>query len=124
MTTEEKLKRLFALFFKTMQSDEKLLNAVNEILGGEAVSAEPGKKRAKNRRSAAPFDPFLVYQEGESALIGRLGSLNIEELRDVVAEFGMDPAKLALKWKSTDRLAEHIFSTVKTRVTKGDAFRS
>jgi hypothetical protein len=124
MTSEEKLKRLFSLFLRTVQSDEKLLTAVEEILAGDLAPAEPAKKRAKNRRNAALFDPFLIYQEGESVLTGRLGSLNIEELRDIVAEFGMDPAKLALKWKSTERLAEHILTTVKTRMTKGDAFRS
>jgi hypothetical protein len=80
--------------------------------------------RPKNRRKAAPFDPYVVYQEGEDALLWRLRDLDIEALRDMLAEFAMDPSKLAIKWKSIERITDHIVSTVRTRVTKGDAFRT
>jgi hypothetical protein len=35
----------------------------------------------------------------------------------------MDRSKLAMKWKTKDRLVELIVSTVASRARKGDAFR-
>lgn len=54
----------------------------------------------------------------------RLGELDVEALKDIVAEHGMDPGKLVLKWKIKERILEHIISTVQARSKKGDALRS
>jgi hypothetical protein len=127
MTTEDKLKRIFAALLKAAQKDPKTLANIEQIFNESsvAISAEASRPpRPKNRRNAAPFDPFLVYQEGDGVLLKRLRELDIEALRDILAEFGMDPAKLAMKWKSTERIVEHILSTVQSRLTKGDAFRT
>ncbi|WP_162527293.1 hypothetical protein [Sphingomonas solaris] len=51
-------------------------------------------------------------------------SLGHEQLLDIVAEFGMDPGKLVMKWKDRDRVADRIVETAIARATKGDAFRS
>ena len=53
-----------------------------------------------------------------------LRALELEQLRDVVAYYGMDPRRLAMKWKSRERLIDHISQTVHARSHKGDAFRS
>jgi hypothetical protein len=126
MKTEEKLKKLFTLLWKNVQNDPKLLLEVEQLLGETRPKSEltVHSVRPRNRRNPAPFDPFAAYQEGESALVDRLRELDIEMLKDIVAECGMDPAKLVLKWKSKDRIAEHIFNTVQSRFKKGDAFRS
>jgi hypothetical protein len=62
-------------------------------------------------------------EQGENALRGALTPLNVEQLKDIVAEYGMDTSKLALKWKSRDRLQDLIVATVRDRLAKGDAFR-
>ena len=54
----------------------------------------------------------------------QLESLDLEQLRDVVAQYGMDRARLAMKWKDKDRLVGLIADTVAARATKGDAFRT
>jgi len=50
--------------------------------------------------------------------------LNIEELKDIVAEQGMDRSKLARKWKNKERLINLIVTAVESRMRKGDAFRT
>jgi hypothetical protein len=127
MNTEDKLKRIFAVLLKAAQKDPKALANIEQIFNESsvAISGEPSRPpRPKNRRNAAPFYPFLVYQEGDGMLLKRLRELDIEALRDMLAEFGMDPAKLAMKWKSTERIVEHILSTVQSRLPRGDAFRT
>ncbi len=85
---------------------------------------EQGQRGRHGRRSAAVLDPITVYREGEETLRDRLRQLSQEQLRDIVAEYGMDPDKLAMKWKSSDRLIDRIVEVSRGRATKGDAFRS
>jgi hypothetical protein len=121
--TDDKLKKLFSLLLKTAQTDPNLRAEIEQLWAeGESTSNQIAP-HPRGRRKSAPFDPFVVHQAGETALQARLAELDIEALKDIVAEYGMDPAKLVLKWKSKERMLEHILSTVSARVKKGDAFR-
>lgn len=100
-----------------------LADGVAKVL--DAV-AEPASKppRRTGRRDAPVLDPFEIYRENPDALAGRLAELDLEQLRDVVAFYGMDPRRLVMKWKTADRVVTHIAETVQTRSRKGDAFRA
>jgi hypothetical protein len=92
----------------------------------EAVLAQPPQPEAKrsNRRPPAVLDPFAVFAErGDSGLRTALASLSVEQLKDIVAQHGMDRTKLAMKWKTPDRLIDLVVETVEARSKKGDAFR-
>lgn len=85
------------------------------------ISAKP--KRA-GRRAPGILDPFAIYGDaGEEGLRNRLNELDLEHLRDIVAEHGMDHDRLAMKWKDPDRVIERIVEKVVTRAAKGSAFR-
>jgi hypothetical protein len=81
-------------------------------------------RRPKNRRTQPVLDPIEIARQGESTLRGQLASLSIEQLKDIVAEFGMDAGKLVIKWKTADRIIERIVETSMARAQKGDAFRA
>jgi len=125
MKTEDKLKKLFSLLIAAVKKDPSLADEIDGLLGvgagTPALSIHPS--RSRNRRKPAPFDPFVIYEQGEAALRMRLAELDIEALKDIVAEHGMDPGKLVLKWKTRDRIIEHVIATVHARSKKGDAFR-
>lgn len=89
------------------------------------VRDDPGPaERASRRRTAPVFDPFVIHrQDGPEVLRDRLGELSAEQLKDIIAEHGMDRDKLAMKWKTPDRLIERITMTVSSRAQKGDVFR-
>ena len=62
------------------------------------------------------FDPFAVFAEGGSeGLRTRLDALDLEGLRDIVAEHGMDSDRLAMKWKARDRVIGRIIDRVRPR---------
>jgi hypothetical protein len=88
---------------------------------GQSDHGEP--KRGKNRRAPAVLDPVQVVRDGEPALRDALGKLSLDELRNIVAEYGMDPGRLVMKWATPERVIERIVEMSITRAHKGNAFR-
>ena len=83
----------------------------------------PQPKRPSNRRPPALIDPVHLAREGEDVLRAELAKLDLEQLRDVVADYGMDPGKLVLKWRDAERVIERIVEVARGRAQKGSAFR-
>lgn len=90
----------------------------------DLVDMPPGLKRT-GRRAPAKLDPLKALAEsGEDGLTIRLEGLDLEQLRDIVAQFGMDPRRLVMRWKDVERVQAHIVATTVQRSRKGDAFRA
>jgi len=100
-----------------------LADAVTQLLGDVGKPHRKAPRRT-GRRDAPVLDPFEIYREDPDTLTARLSALDLEQLRDVVASFGMDPRRLVMKWKTPDRVVAHVVETVRTRSRKGDAFRA
>ena len=79
--------------------------------------------RPANRRPAAILDPVSLAAQGEDTLRSELAALNLEQLKDIVADYGMDHDKLAMKWKTPDRVINRIVEVSLSRANKGAAFR-
>jgi hypothetical protein len=86
-------------------------------------AATPQHKRPSNRRTPAVLDPVQLARDGELSLRAALAKLDIEQLRDVVADYGMDPGKLVMKWRDADRIVDRIVEVARGRAQKGSAFR-
>jgi hypothetical protein len=87
--------------------------------------AEADRPRRSNRRAAGVLDPFAVFSEaGEDGLRARLGELSLDQLRDIIAEHGMDNDRLAMRWKNPARGIDRIVERVAARLAKGSAFRA
>lgn len=109
--------------------NKRLATALSDALGPQRMEEKVGAPRAaptrRTRRSAGPWDPFSVYAEhGEQTLRDRLSALDLEQLRDILAEHGMDTDRLAMKWRDTGRVVNRIVERVMDRAAKGDAFRT
>ena len=88
----------------------------------EDVHVSAAKTKKSNRRAPAKIDAFALYEDGIETLRTALEALGTEELKDVIAANGMDPARLAMKWKSRERLITHIIDMTQKRASHGDAF--
>jgi hypothetical protein len=89
-----------------------------------SADGEGDVRRWGGRRAAAALDPVEVVRQGEDELRSQLARLDLEELRDVVAQYGMDPGKLVMKWKDSARVIDRIVELASARARKGEAFRA
>jgi hypothetical protein len=99
---------------------------LEQALGLESSAAEgsAGEPRRKGgRRTPALLDPIELARRGEGALRESLAPLSHEQLLDIVAQYGMDPSRLVMKWKDSGRVIDRIVEVALARATKGDAFR-
>ncbi len=80
-------------------------------------------KRPNNRRPLAVLDPVHLAKQGDDGLRAELSQLDIEQLRDIVADYGIDTSKLVTKWRDPERIIERIVEVARSRAQKGSAFR-
>lgn len=81
-------------------------------------------RRPANRRPPAVLDPIAIAQQGEEILREQLAPLTLDQLKDIVADYGMDQDRLVMKWKMPDRVIDRIVHVSIGRARKGEAFRS
>ena len=79
--------------------------------------------RRANRRPPAILDPVALAAQGEESLRTELTALTLDQLKDIVADYGMDRDKLVMKWRTTSRVIDRIVEVSISRAQKGDAFR-
>lgn len=99
---------------------------LRRALRGNGSRGKDSKQRGRSRslrRPSGVLDPFELYKLGEAHLRRELGHLEVDQLKDIIAEHGMDRDRLAMKWKTPGRLIDRIAETVKTRTSKGAVFR-
>lgn len=130
MTLKKRLSALVSAIIEESKKNESFRANVESALG---INVSPGvlqpragetTRKRGGRRTPAVLDPVELARQGEGALRAKLSKLTLDQLRDVVAEYGMDPGKLVMKWKDINRVIDRIVELALARATKGDAFRS
>ncbi|OZC49300.1 hypothetical protein CH289_17340 [Rhodococcus sp. RS1C4] len=81
-------------------------------------------RRTRSVRTPAVLDPFQVLRaDGADGLTTRLGALDLEQLRDIIHQYGMDPDKRAMKWKTISKVRERIVERALSTSSRDNAFR-
>ncbi len=122
MDANKMLRAIFNEVLKEMKHNEDFKLRITGVFDKIGKTPPKGKERSR-RRKPGPFDPIEVYQARPDTLEPRLEDLEIEQLKDIIAEHGMDRSRLAMRWKTKKRLVDLILVSVKNRVLKGEAFR-
>ncbi|KQN80552.1 hypothetical protein [Sphingomonas sp. Leaf62] len=132
MNLRTRLAKLAAAVAEQAARDPAFAATLEGIMAGPPPAPVAGRRakalraegaRKGGRRAAAALDPIDLARSGPGQLREALAPLSHEQLLDVVAEYGMDPGKLVMKWKDRDRVADRIVEVATARATKGDAFR-
>ena len=122
---EDQLRAFLEVVIEEARVNSNFRQRLQEALVGSISSTAVQQLRSGPRRRPPPaLDPFAVYAEGEDQLRESLSAMDLEQLKDIVAGYGLDRARLALKWRKPERLINLIVDTVKNRTHKGDVFRT
>jgi hypothetical protein len=106
------------------QHDPDFAQEIDSLFQILSTKSKSRSKKRRTRRRTSVFDPVELYhQKGEKHLRQQLQQLEVEQLKDMIAEHGMDSSRRAMRWKKRDRLMELIVQTASCRARKGDAFR-
>lgn len=102
----------------------RTIDALFQTLSQTDAKIPQREKKQRSRRNPGILDPFDLYKRlGELGLQQQLEILEVEQLKDIIAEHGMDSSRKAMTWKKQGRLVELIVQTVSRRSRRGDAFR-
>ena len=108
---------------------EELETAFTAVTARQSTSSEyPAEglgddvKRHRGRRNKAVLDPVRLARDGEERLRAALEKLTVDELKDIVAEFGMDPRRKVMRWKTREKIVEEIVRISTNRSRKGESF--
>jgi hypothetical protein len=124
MGLKKTLNDLVRTVLEEAERNPEFANRVEEALGLRKKPLTPRVTRGVSRRAPAVLDPVQLARQGEQALRARLGELNLEQLKDIVAEYGMDSGKLVVKWKTSERIIDRIVGISLGRARKGEGFLS
>lgn len=127
-TLKSTLAKLAAAIAEEAARNPAFAVTLSGILGGrqdgDGRKATREATRKGGRRPPATLDPVHLARDGSDQLRERLRTLELSQLLDIVAEYGMDPGKLVMKWKDPQRVVDRIVEMAVARATKGDAFRA
>lgn len=85
----------------------------------------PATEPPKRRRQPSPLDPYAVAaSDGVEGLREQLQHLDVEQLKDIVAAYGMNNDRRAMGWTDHGRLVERILARTDFGATQGSAFRT
>ena len=130
MNLKQRLSALASVIMEETQKNEPFRINVERALGINTSTNDPlsqakgtgTTKKRKGRRTPAVLDPVELARQGEDTLRTKMSILTLDQLRDIVAQYGMDPGKLVMKWKDPNRVMDRIVELALARATKGDAF--
>ncbi len=88
------------------------------------TSQAPRRRATSSTRAAAVVDPYAIFAEsGEPGLRERLATLDVDQLKDVIAEYDMNYDKAAMRWQKLDRLIDRIVERTIDRAGRGSVLR-
>ncbi len=132
MSLQERLESFFAVLIEEASRNPEFAARIQQALdlGSEAErnlpfrvnDDRPQGLRKANKRAPAALDPVAVYRKAPDLLKPQLDSLDLDQLRDIVSQYRMDPGGLVRKWKTKERVIDLIIRVAAQRATKGEAF--
>lgn len=124
MDLENKLKSIFDIIVEEIKSNEKFAKRIELALEKEASTSEKVETKPKRRKKQpALLNPNIVIAKGEEVLRGELEKLEVPQLKDIISQYAMDPAKTTNKWRKKERFINYIIEVAFTRSKKGEAFK-
>jgi hypothetical protein len=109
---------------KKIEVDEEFAKSIfSQLEENPPVTKSTSTKKKSNHLDDIKINIFEIYQNlGPEGLLGLLESLDLQGLKKIVAENGLDPAQKVRRWRKKEKIMIHIVESVGKQMSKGDAF--
>ncbi|MBV7504823.1 hypothetical protein KW850_06040 [Bacillus sp. sid0103] len=110
---------------KKIEEDEEFAKSIFDCLDerGEEIKNINNKKKSTKTTPTYDINIFEIYQkEGPQGLLLFLESLDLQGLKKIVVQNGLDPAQKVRRWRVKGKIISHIVDTVGKQMSKGEAF--
>lgn len=114
------LRSMFDAVIDEAENNEDFAGKLERAFTGN--SSSPVKKRKVHRRQKPVLNPLDMIEDMH-ALDAKLHTLSVDQLKDIVSVYSMDPSRRALQWRKPERLIALILDVSQKRLAKGNAFR-
>lgn len=128
-TLERIVTRLYECVLEEMQTNpvfaKKLADILFEDTSFVVDKSRTKKKPIKSKRKKALFNPVVYLLEHEmqnKVLEVELGKLEINQLKDMISEYDMDPNKEATRWRKKEKFISLILERSLKRSNHGKVF--
>ena len=102
-----------------------LQNALAGSESGSAIGAnsKPDTPKRRRRRDPATLNPIDMILENQEKLLKDLEKLSEKALKDIIAEYRLEPSQRVMRWRNREKLIQLILEAAHRRAAQGDAFR-
>lgn len=128
-TLERIVTRLYECVLEEIQTNPVFAKKVMDILFEDTPfvveKSRTKKKPIKTQRKKALFNPvvYLLEHEMQSKVLeGELEKLEITQLKDMIAEYDIDPNKEASRWRKKEKFITLILERSVKRSNYGKVF--
>ncbi|MEA1973029.1 MAG: hypothetical protein U9N34_07045 [Candidatus Cloacimonadota bacterium] len=119
------IKNIVSFLSHTFQYLDKHPEIVDEIIKGmSTVQIEPKKDNNSSASiSIVNVDIYEIYKlDGIEGLRNELNKLSIENLKEIIKKYRLDPKKYFYKWKTSEKFISFIVDKVQHKIDKGKNF--
>ena len=122
MDSEKILRGIFELVICEAKNNHEFSKKLNDILN---IKNEENKKvkGIRRKKEKALVNPFDMLEKGQDEFENCLSKFSINQLKDIIFEYDLDPTKKTSKWKKEEKFMHHIIEMTTKRENKGNAFR-
>lgn len=122
----QKISSVLSVIGKRIVEDEEFAKQILSELGDDFFSSVTKEKKVR-KKPATKTNPiiniFEIFQtKGKDDLSSFLNSLDLQGLKTLVLDNGLDPAQKVRKWRSKEKISTFIVETVSKQMSKGGAF--
>lgn len=127
MDMEKLLKDFCEVIIEEINKNEEFSNKVKKILV-ENIKIEKDKLKTKKKKKVLSekdilINPYKILLEGTEFLENKLSKLELQDLKNIVEYYSMDPSKSFKRWRKKERFINLILEVSILRANKGNAFR-
>ncbi len=127
MDMDKLIKEFYEVIIEESKKNKEFSNRLQKVLL-DNVKTEKNKGKTKGKKNLLSekdilINPYELLLEGKEVLVNKLKEVELQDLKNIVNYYSMDPSKSFKRWRKRERFINLILEVSALRTNKGNAFR-